>query len=104
MAKLLHDNIQVLGAWLDSMAPSLPGATAVHFDSHTNLELFGAASSMPFLFSVIDGVLTRDGAPVVINPPCDDCAALDALDGATTVAQLRKVLLVMRDKPGFTRG
>lgn len=104
MAKLLHDNTQVLGAWLDSMAPSLPGTTAVHFDSHTNLELFGAASSMPFLFSVVDGVLTRDSQPVTINPPCEDCQTLDSIDTATTVEQLKKALQLMRDKPGFTKG
>lgn len=82
----------------------LPASDFVFFDSHSNPTLYSEVYADPTAYSVVDGVLTRDGVPVAINPPCDDCATLDALDGATTVAQLRKALLVMRDKPGFTRG
>lgn len=91
-------NGSVLGTW------GIPNDPFFSCDSHTNPTLADAINANPSAYSVIDGVLTRDGAPVAINPPCDDCAALDALDGATTVAQLRKALIVMRDKPGFTRG
>lgn len=97
--KIHHSaNGDVFGTW------GTPSDPFISYDSHTNPTLAGAINADPTAYSVIDGVLTRDGAPVAINPPCDDCAALDALDGATTVAQLRKALLVMRDKPGFTRG
>lgn len=86
--------------WWRPFAPQ----QSIYLDSHSNPTLASAINADPSAYLVIDGVLTRDGAPVVINPPCDDCAALDALDGATTVAQLKKALIVMRDKPGFTRG
>lgn len=85
-------------------APGSYRGDHVFFDSHTNETLVAEVYADPTAYSVIDGVLTRDGQPVVINPPCDDCAALDALDSATTIAQLKKVLLLWRDKPGFTRG
>lgn len=91
-------NGDVFGTW------GSVGDLFISCDSHTNPALAGAINADPAAYLVVDGVLTRDGQPVAINPPCDDCAALDALDGATTVAQLRKALLVMRDKPGFTRG
>jgi hypothetical protein len=86
------------------LQPVPANAECLFYDSHSNPTLYSEVYANPTAYSVVDGILTRDGAPVVINPPCDDCAALDALDSATTVAQLRKALLVMRDKPGFTRG
>ena len=100
MAKIAHTNDGHIFNWTFPTSPP----NAIFYDSHTNPTLAGAINADPTAYSVIDGVLTRDGAPVVINPPCDDCAALDALDSATTVAQLKKALIVMRDKPGFTRG
>lgn len=100
MAKIAHTNDGQILHWTFPTSPP----NAIFYDSHSNPTLYSEVYADPTAYSVIDGVLTRDGAPVVINPPCEDCAALDALDGATTVAQLRKALLVMRDKPGFTRG
>lgn len=92
------ENGAVLGTW------GILSDPFISYDSHTNPTLAGAINADVAAYLVVDGVLTRDGQPVAINPPCDDCAALDALDGATTVAQLKKALIVMRDKPGFTRG
>lgn len=100
MAKIVHTNDGHILHWTFPTSPP----NAIFYDSHSNPTLYSDVYSDPTAYSVIDGTLTRDGAPVVINPPCDDCAALDALDSATTVAQLRKALVVMRDKPGFTRG
>lgn len=104
MATILYNDSSVIGAWLNGFEPDTGNASAILLDAHTNKDTLAAVSVAPQAYLVIDGVLTRDGAPVVINPPCDDCAALDALDSATTVAQLKKALIVMRDKPGFTRG
>ena len=97
MASIHHNETQICD--ILSNPPS-----KIYFDSHSNPTLYSEVYADPTAYSVVDGILTRDGVPVAINPPCDDCAALDALDSATTVAQLKKALIVMRDKPGFTRG
>ena len=80
------------------------GEAFIAYDSHTNPALASQVNSDANAYSITDGVLTRDGAPVAINDWCDDCKTLDSLDSASTVAQLKKVLLLMRDKRGFTKG
>jgi hypothetical protein len=102
MAKIYHDNGIVLGTSL--RVPFALSSEHIQLDAHTNESALASVTSDPTAYLVVDGVLTRDGQPVAINPPCEDCATLDALDSATTVAQLRKALLLWRDKPGFTRG
>ena len=100
MAKIAHTTDGQILNWTFPTSPP----NAIAYDSHTNPTLYSEVYSNPSAYSVIDGVLTRDGQPVAINPPCEDCQTLDSIDTATTVEQLRKVLKLMRDKPGFTRG
>ena len=76
----------------------------IDLDSHANGALLAAINADVSAYSIVDGVLTRDGSPVSIADWCDDCKTLDSLDTASTVAQLRKVLVLMRDKPGFAKG
>lgn len=73
-------------------------------DLHTNPTLYSDVYSNPTAYSVIDGVLTREGQPVAINPPCEDCVTLDSVATASTVEELRKVVQLLVDKPGFRRG
>lgn len=87
-----------------TVPPQIQSDTGLFFDHHTNPELYATVRANPSAYRVTNGVLTKDGEPVAINPPCEDCQTLDSLDSATTIAQLRKVLLLMRDRPGFTRG
>jgi len=102
MAKIFFDNSAVLGT--STKVPFDLSSNFIDLDSHTNGALLSAINADPSAYSIADGVLTRDGAPVVINDWCDDCKTLDSLDTASTVAQLRKVLVLMRDKPGFIKG
>ena len=80
------------------------GDASISYDSHTNPQLSAQVNADANSYLVTDGILTRDGAPVAIADWCDDCKTLDSLDTASTVAQLRKVLMLMRDKPGFAKG
>lgn len=101
MAQIVHSNEQIIGI---NQGVSVQDPSAVVIDSHTNASLLSAINADPSAYSIVDGTLLKDGAPVVINDWCDDCKTLDSLDTASTVAQLRKVLMLMRDKPGFTKG
>lgn len=92
------ENGAVLGTWGTLSDPF------ISYDSHTNPTLAGTINADPTVYSVVDGVLTRDGQPVVINPPCEDCVTLDSVATATTVEELRKVVQLLVDKPGFRRG
>lgn len=84
-----------------------PAISRVYFDSHTNPSLYSEVYSDPTAYSVIDGVLVKDGSPVVINPPCVDCQTIAAVleaDGEATVVQLTAAVKLLLEKPGFTRG
>lgn len=94
--KIYYKN-NVLSGWIDS-------DNEIYFDSHTNPSLLVEVFSNPSDYLIINGILTKDGQTVTINPPCEDCQTLDSIDTATTVEQLRKALQLMRDKPGFTKG
>jgi hypothetical protein len=75
-------------------------------DSHTNPFLLLEISANLSSYSVTDGILVKDGVPVAINPPCEDCQTLALLDGdgALTGEQVKSILKLMTQKPGFTRG
>ena len=98
MAKIQHTNGVI------ARIPFEFGRESISFDSHTNPDLYSEVYSDPSAYSIVDDVLTCDGSPVAINDWCDDCKTLDSLDTASTVAQLKKVLMLMRDKPGFIKG
>lgn len=100
MATLAHASDGQILVWVSPATPP----NSLYYDPHTNPSLYSEVYSDPTAYRVTNGALTRDGEPVAINPPCDDCQTLDSLDSATTIAQLRKVLILLRDKPGFTRG
>jgi len=93
-------NGDVFGTW------GSVGDLFIPCDSHTNPTLAGAINADIAAYLVVDGVLTRDGVPVSINPPCDDCQTLALLDGdgALTGEQVKSILKLMTQKPGFTRG
>ena len=101
MSKIFFENDRVI---CTDLVRSPQGLSTLNLDSHTNGALLSAINADPSAYSIVDGVLTRDGSPVAIADWCDDCKTLDSLDTASTVAQLKKVLMLMRDKPGFTKG
>ena len=76
----------------------------ISYDSHSNPTLYSEVYADPSAYLVVDGVLTKDGVPVPINPPCEDCVTLDSVATASTVEELRKVVQLLIDKPGFRRG
>ena len=96
MAKIFYNN--------DSSISQTESPKYIEYDTHTNELLAYQMYFNPTAYSVIDGVLTRDGQPVAINPPCEDCVTLDSVATATTVEELRKVVQLLVDKPGFRRG
>ena len=102
MAKIAHTNDGQILNWTFPTSPP----NAIFYDSHSNPALYSDVYADPTAYSVIDGVLTRDGQPVAINPPCDDCQTLALLDGdgALTGEQVKSILKLMTQKPGFIRG
>ena len=73
-------------------------------DVHTNPSVVSGINGNSSAYLVVDGVLTKDGVAVTINPPCEDCVTLDSVATASTVEELRKVVQLLIDKPGFRRG
>ena len=73
-------------------------------DLHTNMVVYEDICANTPAYLVVDGVLTKDGVAVPINPPCEDCVTLDSVATASTVEELRKVVQLLIDKPGFRRG
>ena len=102
MSKICHTN-----GIISSRFPSTQHMDdSFDFDSHTNPDLYSEVYSNPSAYSITDGVLTKDGAPVTINDWCDDCKTLDAVLNASeaTNEQLTKALKLLVQKPGFTKG
>ena len=100
MANLFHTNGSII------LQPIPANADLYYYDSHSNPTLYSEVYANPSAYSVVDGILTKDGVPVAINPPCDDCQTLALLDGdgALTGEQVKSILKLMTQKPGFTRG
>ena len=76
------------------------------FDLHTNMVIYEDICANTLAYLVVDGVLTKDGIAVPINPPCSDCQVLDAVvgDAPATVEQLQAAVRLLILKPGFQRG
>ena len=102
MAKIYHNNEIVLGTSV--RVPFDLSVEQIVIDAHTNDALLLNISADPSAYLVVDGVLTKDGVAVPINPPCEDCVTLDSVATASTVEVLRKVVQLLIDKPGFRRG
>lgn len=100
MAKIAHTTDGQILHWTFPTPPP----NAISYDSHSNPTLYSEVYADPSAYLVINGVLTKDGVPVPINPPCEDCVTLDSVATATTVEELRKVVQLLIDKPGFRRG
>jgi len=100
MSQIAHTTDGHVIQWMSPLTPP----HAISYDSHTNPTLYSEVYADPSAHLVIDGVLTKDGVAVPINPPCEDCVTLDSVATATTVEELRKVVQLLVDKPGFRRG
>ena len=100
MAKIQHTNGTI------ARVPFEFGKESISFDSHTNPDLYSEVYSDPVAYSIVDGVLLKDGSPVVINDWCDDCKVLDAVlvSQPASVEQLQAAVKLLITKPGFTKG
>jgi hypothetical protein len=102
MSQIAHTTDGHVIQWMSPLTPP----HAISYDSHSNPTLYSDVYADPTAYLVVDGVLTKDGVPVTINPPCSDCQVLDAVVGdvPATVEQLQAAVRLLILKPGFQRG